>query len=332
MDRLTRFKSTEEKYLRVFKDILVSNLIFPKYKKNQLDAMPYEMLKNYAEKIFNYSCHAELVSASNQYNKPNRSRIEFGMTPSVIMSDFNVNKLLLEYEKSVFELNSETLNLLNNEINYVSAIKLFNENELPLNLKWMKGLIDGKNSFNQREKFALRFPIEKVVLTEGITEEILLPKFAKLCGYDFDKNGVQIISAGGKNQVVKLFYQYAEILKLPMFVLLDSDAMKNYSEIKHKLRNQDKVYIIEQGEFEDILPLNLIKRTLNSYLKNFSSVSLAELRQNKSMVAILEEIFKQKGFGEFKKAEFAQMIAKNILSMNDISDEIVKIVQKINLI
>ncbi len=41
-DRLTRFKEPEIKYLRVFKDIILNNLIEPKYKKSELDEMSYE--------------------------------------------------------------------------------------------------------------------------------------------------------------------------------------------------------------------------------------------------------------------------------------------------
>ena len=53
IDRLTRFKETETKYLRVFKDIITNNLIEPKIKKHELDEMDYENLKNIAEpKIF----------------------------------------------------------------------------------------------------------------------------------------------------------------------------------------------------------------------------------------------------------------------------------------
>ena len=35
IDRLTRFKPTEEKYLRVFSDIITSNLIEPHLKKKR---------------------------------------------------------------------------------------------------------------------------------------------------------------------------------------------------------------------------------------------------------------------------------------------------------
>ena len=43
IDRLTRFKPTEEKYLRVFKDIIISNLIEPKLKKSELENMDYSI-------------------------------------------------------------------------------------------------------------------------------------------------------------------------------------------------------------------------------------------------------------------------------------------------
>ena len=39
VDRLTRFKETEVKYLRVFFDIITSNLLVPKYKKTELEKM-----------------------------------------------------------------------------------------------------------------------------------------------------------------------------------------------------------------------------------------------------------------------------------------------------
>ena len=35
IDRLTRFKNTETKYLRVFKELILSNLINPKFKKQR---------------------------------------------------------------------------------------------------------------------------------------------------------------------------------------------------------------------------------------------------------------------------------------------------------
>lgn len=304
LDRLTRFKPTEDKYLRVFKDIILSNLISPKYKRKDLDLMPYEKITAIAEMILTESLGPKTSS------------------------DYSINNKLLEYEKSVFKFDKNVETLLKNKINYIDAIKLFDDKKIPNNLKWLKSLNNDGNQIALRQKYSVTFPVEKIVIVEGITEEILLPELAKICGLDFDKKGIYLISAGGKNQVVKLFYQFSEILKLPIFVLLDSDAGENYKEIKPKLRKGDVVYVIEKGEFEDILPLTLIKRAINKHFKEYFTIGLDDLRKPEAMVYILTELFKSAG-QEFKKAEYAQLVKSCIKGVNDISDEVKDIFEKI---
>lgn len=269
IDRLMRFKETEAKYLRVFKELIASNLLEPKFKKNELDAMDYGELRDFAQAVIN-----------------------FGLDGA---NDLEINRRLEENENAMFKLSENSQKLLDNKINY-PAMRLRR--------------------------------INKLVLAEGITEEILLPEFARLCEYDFGENGVHIISAGGKNQVVKYFYRYADSLKIPMFVLFDSDAAQNLDQIRPKLREFDKVYVLKSGEFEDLLPHNLIKRTLNSLLKNFYNVKDEDLRGGQ-MTKVLEEFFKQYGLSEFKKADFAQAVRENILSAADVSDEITNIINGI---
>jgi hypothetical protein len=307
LDRLTRFKFTEDKYLRVFKEIIISNLIEPKFKKSQLDAMPYPILTEIASEIFNYS--AKLYSEN-------------------LDDDMTINKKLKAYEKSLFVFDKFTDALLDNKIRYSALIKSLDKDDIPINLKWLISLGDSKVCSKNRQNYELLYPLEKIVITEGITEEILLPEFAKFQNFNFKKDGIFVISAGGKNQVVKLFYRLAEVLKLPIFVLLDNDAEENYKEILPKLRNKDKVHVLESGEFEDTLPLPLVLKTLNNHLKNFSKVELSELKQDLPMTRILEEIFKEKGFGEFKKSEFAHLVAQN-LTKDDISDEINQVFSEI---
>lgn len=308
LDRLTRFKFTEDKYLRVFKDIITSNLIYPKYRKKELDLIDYDVLVQIVQNIFDFSLKS------------------LNILPS---KDFLINKKLLEYEKSVFKLDENVQKLLKNKIDYKAALLLLGDKELdfdvPLNLKWLKSLELENNQQENRQEHRLKFPLEKIILVEGITEEILLPKVAKQCEVDFDKEGINLISAGGKNQVVKLFYQFADVLKLPIFVLLDNDAEENFEKIKPKLRKNDQIHVLSSGEFEDTLPLNLIKRTLNRHFKNFSSVKLEDLRRSRRMTQTLEEIFKERGL-EFKKAEFASLVCENIAGKNDVSPEIEAII------
>ncbi len=298
IDRLTRFKETETKYLRVFKDIIVTNLIEPKIKRHELDEVDYEDIKNYAEEIIN-------SSVAN------------------IQNDLQINQNLFEYENSVFNLSKNTQTLLKNKINYNAIINIFPD-EIPNNLKWLKIYKGSLNTAN-----GLGYPVQKIVLCEGITEEILLPVFSKLCGFNFDEHGIHVISAGGKNQVVKYFYNFAECLKIPIFVLLDNDAKKNLEEINPKLRNFDKIHLLKSGEFEDLLPNSLIARTLNYATQNISLAPIDELEEATSKVEFLEEFFKHRGVHEFKKAEFANLVKQNIKDISDVSEEIVEIIDEI---
>ena len=120
-----------------------------------------------------------------------------------------------------------------------------------------------------------------------------------------------------------------ETLKLPVYILLDKDAESNLEEIKPKLREFDKIHLLKSGEFEDLLPPELVQRTLNDDFKNFSQIELETLKQNIPMAKLLEELFKEKGLHEFKKSEFAEHVARQITSKKDVSTEIADIVEEI---
>lgn len=306
IDRLTRFKNTEVKYLRVFRDILTNNLIIPKFKKTELEEMNFEEIKNWAEFVINYSLE--------KMGKPQGN-------------DYTINQKLYDYENSVFIFGKEVEKLLKNKINYKACLDFIDETS-PKNLQWLK-ILSSKDIKKIRKEKSLRFPIEKVVIAEGATEETLLPEFGKYCGFDFDKEGVYVLSAGGKNQVVKLYYSLSEVLKLPIFVLLDKDASENLEEIKPKLRSCDKIHLLACGEFEDLLPINLVLRTLEYELKNISILEKEKLNEDIPRVKFLEDVFKTRGMHEFKKVEFAKMVKLNIKTDEDISPEIRDIINEI---
>ena len=302
LDRLTRFKNTKEKYKRVFTDILISNLIEPKLRKNEIMELDTKTLLLYIEEIFNSSI------SNNIYNNV-------------------INITLRDYENSVFINDESTQILLNNNINYYGALDLIPE-DAPVNLRWLKSLV--KNEEHARENHLLKFPIEEVILVEGITEEILLPAFSKFLGFDFYAKGIQIIASGGKNQVVKMYYELSEQLKLPIFVLLDKDAEENIQQIQPKLRPTDRIHLVSCGEFEDLLPKSLIVKTVNSHFRNFLSITENDLPSDRPTAKVLEEIFKTKGLHEFKKAEFAKLVRNEISESSDISDEIHDIIKEIS--
>ena len=306
LDRITRFKETEIKYLRVYKDILIHNLIIPKYNKSELDLMEYKQLTKYASCVINDSIK------------------ELGLHKE---NSFIINKKLKEYEYSVFKISDEASYLLDNDINYDACISLIEDNSVK-NLLWLRELYF-ENMQKIRHDKSLLFPIEKVVIAEGATEETLLPEFGRLCDYDFSKEGLYIISAGGKNQVVRMYYELSDILNLPIFVLLDRDGLQSSREITQKLRPKDSIYVLESGEFEDLLPLSLVERTLNYELKNIAVIDKNLADKTMPRTKYLEEVFKNRGLHEFKKVEFAHMIKRNLKSSKDLSAEIIQIIQQI---
>lgn len=304
LDRLTRFKPTKEKYLRVFCDIISSNLIEPSFKKSELLSLPVSQIRDMAQEIFNSSITSE-------------------------KNDFSINEKLKKYENSVFYNDNETQELLSNSIDFYNALNYSDENSV-INLKWLRNLSKTNDLIKDRENLSLKLPIEKVILVEGLTEEILLPAFSRFLGVDFYKQGYQIIPAGGKNQVVKMYYKLADEVKIPIFILLDKDAEDNIKQITPRLRNIDTIHLVSCGEFEDLLPKSLIVKTVNSELSNFATITEEELIDNVPEAKNLELIFKEKGLHEFKKADFAKLVRENITEQSDVSDEIREIIKELS--
>ena len=136
LDRLTRFKNTKEKYLRVYSDILLTNLIEPKLKKNDIEKIDFTLVTQYVSEIINGSLND-------------------------IECDININNYIRDYENSVFINDEETQKLLNNKINYLGAIELIPE-DCPVNLKWLKELAVMLNSFQHLTNSELKFQVIKI--------------------------------------------------------------------------------------------------------------------------------------------------------------------------
>lgn len=314
LDRLTRFKYPEFKYNRVFTDILCKYLLCPKLSKKQISQLDTKIFVSLIETIWNESVKQYLPEAA---------------------ADLNFNNAVNNDIYNTYEMTDSLKSLIEAKLNINGVISIINRqcnyDNLPVNLKYLlklqeKPSIDTKDL---RQKYNLLFPVEKVILCEGVTEEILLPEFAKLYGYDFYKCGVKLLGAGGKNQVPKLYCELKNELKIPVFILLDADAQATAQTILPVLRDIDDIYLIRHGEFEDIFSLNLIKRTVNNSYKNICESSLADFKQNAPMTKILAEFFRIHELGDFQKAEFAKELALNLKYKTDLTDEIKEIIDKI---
>ena len=306
LDRLTRFEPAYIRYKRVFRDLL--NKFYSQDKKN-IKNLNDEILQ--VENIFNNS----LISAIPKYE---------------------LNHLFTYLEDKYFKFNELSYQYLSARLNISQMINEIEINDYsPKNLIWLKYVACNPecNLITLRNDYSLLYPIEKIILCEGQTEELLLEPICKLFGYDFNKLGVKVISAGGKNQVARKFYQMADYTKLPFFILLDRDAYKIQDLIKPKLRKIDSLYLICNGEFEDIIPKNILLKTINYVHKNDYNCFFDDFNDNVSMVSNLENIYKKYGFGDFKKAEFAKQLSfyiKQYATLDDFKlSEFEKIIKSI---
>lgn len=301
LDRLTRFKPVSERYIRVIDDVLSKCLI-------QMD-----------EKLSDIQMSRKIELAQTILNSAAKN-----------LTDLKLNEIIKNDEEKIFYLTNEDREFLNSKIDFLALINLLNENTLPLNLKRLK-FQNNLTSNETREKYATLFPVSKVVLVEGITEEILLIEFAKILGLDFKKEGIFVLSAGGKNQVARKYYKLIEEIKIPIFILLDSDAKEIANLIIPKLRNKDKLHLIKTGEFEDILTGKLIKNALNFHFAQNMLNNENEFEENGHAVVELHDCFKNNGWGEFKKADFAKIIREYLHQAKNppVSDELKLITDEI---
>ena len=262
--------------------------LLPAYKKNDIQTLNNQRLTEIFTNVWNYSVF---------YN--------FKKTEE----DFSLNENYINEEKKCYQLTCEILSLMPEGCDFKTLLENTEKKYIP------------NNFLNYKTP-------SKIVLTEGVTEEILIPEFLKINNIENNIN-IKVVGTGGKSRIINKYNEYKRQLKIPIYILLDLDAQSVYSSLKLNLRPQDKTHLISCGEIEDIIPKNLFKYAINSEFKLQSKVSVNDFNKNISMVENLHNIFKEKGFGEFKKAKMANLI-KNIINKNTVlSEELAKILEEI---
>lgn len=157
-------------------------------------------------------------------------------------------------------------------------------------------------------------PIRELVLVEGVTEELLIPAIAKAMGFNLDAEGIFIQAVGGKNQMMQQYVDYAEHLAVPISMILDKDAQSMLPDLAYYQREQDRIMILEEGEFEDIYALELIVKTVNEHYQPHQPLTLKDLRKmdGSSRVKALQSLWLELGLGLFDKVQFAQYLVQTI--------------------
>ena len=313
LERLTRPLHPNVKFFRVLESVFTHNLIEPKLNLKKIEELEQTLKIEIFETIWNASVENCCKELNLPYEKP----------------DFSINNVLFEEDKKLFVV-EENHPYFSTKLNFASILKMpCPFDEIPLNLQRLRMLSTNCDTKKIRHENALHFPIEKFLIVEGITEEILLPMFAKILDYDFDKFGVHLIAAGGKNPIARWYVQNKNLIKAPIFILLDADGAEIQEILQPQLKTNDKIYLIKSGEFEDIIPEKIIKKTINDTFKNEFNIAIADIRGDLPMCKILTELMRVHGVGDFKKADFAKKVFNTLQKSPSTSEELKVIVEKI---
>jgi putative ATP-dependent endonuclease of OLD family len=94
------------------------------------------------------------------------------------------------------------------------------------------------------------FFASKIVLVEGMTEELTLPIYLEKIGLDVLKEGIDIIGVGGKGELAK-WWRLFTLFKIPTFICFDNDDKND--ENKNKRKDALKSIGIPDTEIEKLI-------------------------------------------------------------------------------
>lgn len=303
-------------------DVIMNTIILNNIKFKPISE---DKLLFYTEKLFKFKkptlkIKKVFLDIINKYLISPKLNLDYYILNNI---DETVNIVETVWNSSVYEIYKKDYEYSNVLVDDLNSIFVLSDYE-----KKMFGVKIILKPLLEKLKLEIKIPTtKKLILTEGITEQLLLPRFAQVYGYDFSKNNVQLVQAGGKNQVAKYYLDYINYVKIPIVILLDNDAKQIYDILSPKIRKTDKMILLPNGEFEDLLLSSLIKKAINSNFKNVVQIELSDIDKNISKVEALEKLYRVKCLGDFQKGEFAKLVQKSISNKTHLSKSIVNLLE-----
>lgn len=170
-------------------------------------------------------------------------------------------------------------------------------------------------------------PVRVCILVEGVSEQILLPGLANQAGVDFARQGVLLKPVGGKKQMLQRYREEAGYVAGPLLILLDQDAaeiaeMLQQEKVRVK-RPADQVFLLPEGELEDLYPDTWIVEVVNRFYRPHPLLTTESLKVLRGSLAetsggrfwpvrqvhLLERLWQENQWGRFDKADFAQKLS-----------------------
>jgi predicted ATP-dependent endonuclease of OLD family len=123
------------------------------------------------------------------------------------------------------------------------------------------------------------FFARKVVLVEGQTEEYAIPIYSRALEYDMDREGVSVISSGGKGQIDRLLQIFNEF-RIPCYIIFDGDKSSKDPQIG-KLTKELLEFVEWQGSYP---PTTTVGEWFTVFEEEFEETMKKEVPQYASFV------------------------------------------------
>jgi hypothetical protein len=177
---------------------------------------------------------------------------------------------------------------------------------------------------DSRSSLPSSFQPAALILVEGNTETILLPRFLKLCGSKLAERQSLFISCGGANQLLRKYLHLRDVSRLPILCVVDHDAEEQISTIKDVLRDEDRLHVWSVGEIEDTFPEQTLLTQLNDYLQALGSSDIIrneDLADGQRRTEMLDRLWRNRGLGDFDKVGFAEFQITRLKHVQDVPEE-----------
>ena len=204
--------------------------------------------------------------------------------------------------------------------NLSSFIKFEKNNE---DIPYTKTYEIDLNEINNKEKFQLisyesnncAFFSKKVLLVEGDSELIVIPKLAKELNtdWDFKSNSIGIIKTNGKDSM-KRYKEFFNLFDIEVFMLCDLDILlRSYNKIdpdsKYLAKKNDLLHKVEESIENQSKPKT---RKYKKVLERGESRSLFELIKNAREQGNIDEVYElMEEFYSFESQNIREEILQN---------------------
>lgn len=169
-----------------------------------------------------------------------------------------------------------------------------------------------------------------LIMVEGESEEVAIPVMALKLGHHLRNDKIKVFNSGSKEKILEDFQKLKRNNpKLPIIVILDSDAKKesdDLNRISKSKRNLYKIYLIQKGTFEDLFDIDITIKILNDIFEG-KEIIRNDWDTKKSFLQNVNKLLWEKKKGKFDKVEFAKRISHR-LSLNEIPEQIKEVIDQ----